>query len=303
MVWSWLSPPGVPMAISGSPSLNTMLGVRVYRGRARGRIWLARSGSSQNCSPRVLSPMPVPPRMTPPPVQPPLGVASKTLPSSSMTAMCVVSFRPPADGTNDPSASLAATPSAMSATQNGHSPTVGSCGSGSPARNATDARPGIDLGRPLAGVGGGQQALGRHVDEVGIGVVGVAVGVGQLHRLDDGVEVVGAVVAHRLQVELLQDVERLQQHRALAVEPVLVDGVVAVVSAGGRLDPRVELGEVVELEGRAVLLQEGDHLLGDVALVEAIPGGGDALRAAQMRAGPFRLDHHSRESGGEGRER
>jgi len=29
MVWSWLSPPGVPMAMKGSPFFKTMLGVSV----------------------------------------------------------------------------------------------------------------------------------------------------------------------------------------------------------------------------------------------------------------------------------
>ena len=161
---------------------------------------------------------------------------------------------------------------------------------------------GVDLRRTLPGIAGGQQALGRHVDEVGVGVVGVAVRVGQLHRLDHGVDVVGAVVAHRLQVELLEDVQRLQQHRALAVEAVLVDGVAAVLGGRRLLDAGVELGEVVELERGAVLLQEGDHLLGDVALVEAVAGGGDALLAAQMGVFPLGL-HHPREGGGEGGER
>ena len=42
-------------------------------------------------------PMPVSPRITAPGTQPPLGVASKTLPALSMTAMWVVSFDTPAE--------------------------------------------------------------------------------------------------------------------------------------------------------------------------------------------------------------
>jgi len=43
-------------------------------------------------------PMPVLPRMTAPPIQPPLGVASKMLPSLSMTEIWVVSLIAPAIG-------------------------------------------------------------------------------------------------------------------------------------------------------------------------------------------------------------
>ena len=56
------------------------------------------SGSSQNCSPRTLIPIPVLPRMTAPPIQPPLGVLSNTLPALSMIAMCVVSLTVPRIG-------------------------------------------------------------------------------------------------------------------------------------------------------------------------------------------------------------
>ncbi len=87
-------------------------------------------------------------------------------------------------------------------------------------------------------------------------VVRVAIGVRELQRLDHRVQVVGAVALHRLQVELLEDVERLEQHRALAAERLLVDVVAAVVRRRRLFDPREELGEVVELARRLVLLSE-----------------------------------------------
>ena len=75
-------------------------------------------------------------------------------------------------------------------------------------------------------------------------------------RFGEDVQVVGRVVPHRLQIEVLEDVQRLQQRRALAVEAVLVDGEAAIGHRGRRLDAREELGEVARVERRAVLLEE-----------------------------------------------
>ena len=68
-------------------------------------------------------------------------------------------------------------------------------------RIAGDERPRrltrVDQRGALLGVGLRQQALGRHLHERRVAVVGVAVGVGQLHRLDDRVDVVRRCRAHR----------------------------------------------------------------------------------------------------------
>ena len=129
---------------------------------------------------------------------------------------------------------------------NGQVLTFESCGQ----RIAGDERPRrlprVDQRRALLRIGLRQQAFARHLHERRVGVVGVAVGVGQLHRLGDGVHVVGAVVAHRRQVERLEDVERLQQHRPLAREAVLVDGVAAIGRGRRLLDAGEVLGEVAE---------------------------------------------------------
>ena len=51
---------------------------------------------------------------------------------------------------------------------------------------------------------------------------------------------------------------------------------------------REEFGEVGELIRRAVLLQEGDHLCGNIALVKAVAGGHDRRGAAARPGRPIR---------------
>jgi hypothetical protein len=83
------------------------------------------------------------------------------------------------------------------------------------------------------------------------------------------VEIVGARVAHRVQIELLQDVECLQQHGTLAAEPVLVDRVASIGRADWLLDAREILGEIALVKGRVVLSKKRHHLAGDVAFIVA----------------------------------
>src|SRR5690242_7632664 len=116
-------------------------------------------------------------------------------------------------------------PSAISALQYGHCFTFASYLRGSPAMTAVAACRG-------------------------------AIRVRELHRLRDGVHVVGAVELHRLQVEVLEDVQRLQQRRSLAAEGVLVDGVSAVRRPGRLLDARVELREVAVFPRRVMPVKE-----------------------------------------------
>ena len=92
-------------------------------------------------------PMPVSPRITAPGTQPPLGVASKMLPSASMTAIWVVSFITPAESClsdartigSDTARAVSAPPWTL-AFQYGHVFTRESYLSGSPATNVVDAR-------------------------------------------------------------------------------------------------------------------------------------------------------------------
>ena len=133
----------------------------------------------------------------------------------------------------------------------------------------------IDLRGTLLRVSLRQQTLGGTLDECLVGIVAVAIGVGELQRFDHRVDVVRAVPPHRLEVELLQDVQRFEQHGALAAERVLVNLVPSIGRHRGLFDLGEELREVVELPGRVVLLQEGDHLARDVSLVEPVASGGD----------------------------
>ena len=68
-----------------------------------------------------------------------------------------------------------------------------------------------------------EQAGHRHLHERRIAVVGVAVGVGQLDRFVDRMQVIGGVVTHSPQIDALEDVQRLQEHRPLIPRLCLVD--------------------------------------------------------------------------------
>ena len=89
-------------------------------------------------------------------------------------------------------------------------------------------------------------------------------------------DVVRAVVAHRAHVEVLEDVQRLQQRRALRPDVELVDLDAAVAGAERLLDQRLPLREVVERDQAALFLHAAHELLRDVAAVEAV----EKLRAA-----------------------
>jgi hypothetical protein len=73
----------------------------------------------------------------------------------------------------------------------------------------------IDRGGQALGMRAGQQALHRHAHMLGIGDVAVALGIGQLARLDLGVEAVGGQRV-RGQRRLREDVEQQQRGQSLA---------------------------------------------------------------------------------------
>ena len=149
----------------------------------------------------------------------------------------------------------------------------------------------VDLLRALLRVLLRQQSFRRALDERLVAVVAVAVRIGQLQGFDDRMDVRSAVTLHRLEVELLEDVERLEQHRTLAAERLFV-GVVAAIRRYRRLlDPGEVVGEVVELPRRLMLFQKRDHLACDVAFVETVAGGGDASAAPLLCRFAFRLHH------------
>ena len=119
----------------------------------------------------------------------------------------------------------------------------------------------------------------RH--EAGSAEIRGAVGERDPLGLDERVQVLGGVVAERLDVEALEDVQHLERDEPLRVRRHLVHVVAAVVRRD-RIDPvRLVLGEVAFVEQAVALLHVGDDRAGDRALVERVAAAlGDRLSVA-----------------------
>ncbi len=115
--------------------------------------------------------------------------------------------------------------------------------------------------------------------EVRVAVVEVAIGEREVHRLVHRVDVARAVVAHRLQVEVLEQVERLQQRRSLRPGVELVDLDASIAGVQRLLDQRLPLREVGFGDEAALFLHAADEFARDVALVEAVVRGLDRVLA------------------------
>ena len=133
-----------------------------------------------------------------------LGVAEKAFPSRSTTATYEV---PRAAGLPAWAATAVA------------------AGRGTGARPATpaggiagQARRGVDEPPARGAVGRVDEAGARDLDVARVAVEGLAVGEGELHRLRDRVDVVRRVVPEPGEVDPLEDLEHLEEHRALAPE-------------------------------------------------------------------------------------
>ena len=146
----------------------------------------------------------------------------------------------------------------------------------------------IDQRPALARVLLRQQPLVRNLDEVHVAEIFLAVGERQLDRFDAGVDVVGAVVPHRLEVVAFEDVQREQLGRALVRRRILVDAIAAIVDRDRRLDlggvtrrsPRSGTARRCSSENFAIVSR-------DVALVEAIARGLQALRGGPCPRSAF----------------
>src|SRR5581483_534148 len=122
----------------------------------------------------------------------------------------------------------------------------------------------------------------RDSDEIGIGVVKLAVGKRQLGRLDQGVKVVGRVVAHRAQVEAFEQRELLEKDRPLRPRPTFEHRRAAIAAADRLLDTGREGGEVFERKKTAVGLAVADNLARDVAAIEALERRAQAGRTSTV---------------------
>ena len=76
-----------------------------------------------------------------------------------------------------------------------------------------------------------QQRIDRHVGEFGIAVVCLAIGEGKLGGFDHRMNVVGGVVAHRGEIDTVENAQGLQQHRSLAPGAAAMHGDVAELHA------------------------------------------------------------------------
>ena len=131
--------------------------------------------------------------------------------------------------------------------------------------------------------------LGRKVD---VAVIEVAVGEGQVHGLIDGVDVARGVVAHGLEIDVLQDVERLQHGRPLRPGVELVDVDPLVCRADRLLEAHLPARQVFLGDQPALLAHAAHQLVRDVAFVEAVVGGHDRVLAALLGAQRLLLGLH-----------
>src|SRR5690606_2677449 len=134
----------------------------------------------------------------------------------------------------------------------------------------------IDPITECAGVLLGKEPVDGYVDEVGVSVVRVQIGVGELLRLDHEMPVVGAGGAQPGEVDAvdgrahLEDVQHLERGEALSGRGELKD-VVTVVIRGYGLHPfRFELGEVLFRHHAAARLDLGDDGVRDLAPVKDV---------------------------------
>src|SRR5208337_5011628 len=130
----------------------------------------------------------------------------------------------------------------------------------------------IDERTPDAGIFLGDE-LDGNLAEVRITVVGVAVGISQFHRLHNGMNIVGGVVAHRLEVKSLQEVEVLEKNRRLAPEADLVNLDASISSLERLFNPRVVGCEVSFAQQATRLLAEIADPLCNGPAVKVVPDG------------------------------
>ena len=142
------------------------------------------------------------------------------------------------------------------------------------------------------GVGVAQQRVDRHIDELRIAVIGMAVGERQFECLDKCVDIGRRIVAQRFQVEAFQDLQRLQQHRALAPRPAAEQCGVVEADRQRRFDIDVKIGKIILAQPAVIGLVIRDDPACDVAAVECIPRRGQAGRASTLASGGGFLIRH-----------
>ncbi len=107
-----------------------------------------------------------------------------------------------------------------------------------------------------------QKRLQRDLGEVRVAVVRLAIGVGELHRLDHRVHELPTRRVHRGKVEAAQQRQRLQQHGPLPPRPSLVQRPAVVVERRRRLVARLPRCHVRAREDAPMPLAGDVHHLG-----------------------------------------
>ena len=147
---------------------------------------------------------------------------------------------------------------------------------------------GVDECPPLGGILRQEEVGQRHVGEEGIRVIGVAIGHGQFHRLDDRMNRLGAVASHRFEVDALEDLQGLEQIRPLGPRPALVDRPAAISDGDRLLDPRRVGGQVSVADEPSVGPGPRVDAAGDRPSVERVGDQSEPPRAVagrRVRAG------------------
>src|SRR5439155_2425809 len=96
-------------------------------------------------------------------------------------------------------------------------------------------------------------------------------------RLIQGVDVAGAVVAHRLEIEAYEDVQRLQQGGSLRPLAQLVDLDDAILCHYWLFYFAARVGQVRQRDEPTFFLQPAHKLLRDIATIESIVRGHDRV--------------------------
>ena len=105
-------------------------------------------------------------------------------------------------------------------------------------------------------------------------------------------KVAGAVVAHALEVEILQKIERLQHHRSLRPTRELVYRDPLVAGGYRFLDLYLPAGEIGDGVQSALFARAATEFLGDVAFIKTLISGVDRLLAVLAGFQRLRLGIH-----------
>jgi len=102
-----------------------------------------------------------------------------------------------------------------------------------------------DQRTPSVGIVLRKQNIERRLVKIGIAVIRLTVGKGQLGALDESMQVLHRVVAHLRKIEPLQQRQLLEKHRPLRPRRTFVHVQTAIIDAHRRLDGCMPFGHVV----------------------------------------------------------